>query len=178
MDNQAFKEQRSQIMAEIEQFYVENPEVGNLVHKKRLLRRIVVIFWVLHTVFSLLLMAQIQTLDGMEAAKEIFKLLFQLLWLFAFMSPEGGWRIHLILYFWSLANFGMLFMNYSDMIATLPYVATMPLLGVVMFMEVVVPFLLLGVALYFTLPASHRCLSEEAEMNRKAASEKMRQLMQ
>ena len=105
---------------------------------------------------------------------EVFKLMMQLFWISVFLNPEGGWKMNIIFYVWALSNFGLLVMNASDMIDMLPYVPQKPLLGVIMFMEAVIPFLLLALALYLTVPAKHRAMSEQSENFAKETVQKMK----
>ncbi len=44
----------------------------------------------------------------------------------------------------------------------------------IMFMEAVIPFLLLALALYLTVPAKHRAMSEQSENFAKETVQKMK----
>lgn len=173
MTKQEREMQRTQMLAEREQFYRNYPEISRWVKTRRTLRNLLLAFWILHTVLSLILFAQMQALDNVNM--EVFKLVMQLFWLCVFLNPEGGWKMNLIVYVWALTNFGLLAMNASDMLETLPYLSQMPLLGVVMFMEALIPFLLLALALYLTVPAKHRAMSEQLENRAKETMQKMKQ---
>lgn len=156
------------------QFLRENPEIESWIKKRKTLLLIVVIYWILHTVISLIFMVQMQSLTGTQATGEIVKLLFQLLWLWVFMNPQGGWRFNLILYFWALINLATLLSQLRDMMAFLPNVSQMPLLGVLMIMEILVPFLLFGAAIYLTAIPDHRRMSEQIETVGKKIAEQLR----
>lgn len=104
MDKEEFKRLRQQLIDQEKQYYSENPDIGALVKTKRIIRRVVSIFWVLHSVLTLLVMLQMHTLTGFGVGLEIFKLLFQLLILNAVLSPEIGWRVHLLMYLYAAAN--------------------------------------------------------------------------
>ncbi len=165
MTKQEREMQRSQLLLEKELFYKNHPEVSRWVKTKRLLRNLLMAFWVLHAVFSLIFFTQMELLDS--GNMEVFKLMMQLFWISVFLNPEGGWKMNIIFYVWALSNFGLLVMNASDMIE-------MPLLGVIMFMEAVIPFLLLALALYLTVPAKHRAMSEQSENFAKETVQKMK----
>lgn len=156
------------------QFLRENPEIESWIKKRKTLLLIVVIYWILHTVISLIVMVQMQSLTGTQALGEIVKLLFQLLWLWVFMNPQGGWRFNLILYFWGLANLATLLAQLGDVLGSLPYISQMPLLGVLMIMEILVPFLLFGAAIYLTAIPNHRKMSEQIETVGKQIAEQLK----
>lgn len=172
MTKQEREMQRSQLLLEKELFYKNHPEVSRWVKTKRLLRNLLLAFWVLHAVFSLVFFTQMELLDS--GNMEVFKLMMQLFWISVFLNPEGGWKMNIIFYVWALSNFGLLVMNASDMIDMLPYVPQKPLLGVIMFMEAVIPFLLLALAMYLTVPAKHRAMSEQSENFAKETVQKMK----
>lgn len=174
MDKQELERQRGQILAERQQFYSNHPELADWVKKRKIIRNILLIYWILHSVISFILMMQMQTMDGI--GMEVFKLLIQLFWLFLFLNPEGSWKINLIVYIWAVSNFALLLMNASNMLDTIQYIPYMPLLGVVMLMEFLVPFLLLGVALYLTAVPKHRAMSEEVEDMLKGTMQKMKDM--
>lgn len=147
-----------------EQFYRDNPELGQWLKRKKAVLLMLVIYWILHTVFSMIYMVQVHDLTNKDAVITVVRLLFQVFWLYVFMNPQGGWRINIILYFWALLNLGMLLTNISAMINNaLPHVSRFPVLGIIMLMETLVPFLLLGVAVYLTVPPKHRMMSEQIE---------------
>lgn len=173
MDNQTFREK---IIEEHRQYYMENPEVESWVNRKRALRIAVLIFWALHSGLAMFLMAQSAESTGI--AREAASLLFQLFLLFGFMNPEGSWRINIVLYLWAMGEFFVLARDFGAIVESFPIVLFMPMLAAVELMEILTPFLLLGAAMYLTLPASHRRLSEEVEMHNKDVSDRMRQLMQ
>lgn len=174
MRKQEMEMQRRQIAAEREQFYRNNPELAEWVKTKKMLRNILLAFWILHSVFSLLLFAQMQATDDMGT--EVFKLVIQLFWLCVFLNPEGGWKLNIIVYVWALTNFGLLVMNASVMIGMMAYIRDMPLLGVVMLMEALTPFLLLSLALYLTAVPKHRAMSEQLENFAKETMQKMKKI--
>ena len=147
-----------------EQFYRDNPELGQWLKRKKAVLLMLVIYWILHTVFSMIYMVQVHDLTNKDAAITVVRLLFQVFWLYVFTNPQGGWRMNIILYFWALLNLGMLLTNISAMINNaLPRISRFPTLGIVMLMETLVPFLLLGVAIYLTAPKKHRIMSEQIE---------------
>lgn len=174
MRRQEAQMQRRQMIEEKEAFFRSHPELEKWVKTKRNLRNIVLAFWILHSVFSLILFAQMQSLDN--AGMEVTKLVVQLFWLCVFLNPEGGWKLNLIVYLWALTNFGLLVMNATDMIEMLPYISHMPLLGVVMLMELVIPFLLLAIALYLTAVPKNRAMSEQLENHAKEMAQKMKKM--
>lgn len=172
MDKQELERQRKQILAEKEQFYRNNPELSNWVKMRKVLRNILLIYWIMHSVFSFVLMMQIQVMDGI--GMEIFKLLIQLLWICAFLNPEGGWRMNIIVYVWAVSNFVLFIRGASFVFEALPYMPWLYL--VVVSMEVLAPFLLLGIALYLTAFPKHRAMSEQVEDMMKDVMLKMKNL--
>ncbi len=80
MTKQEREMQRSQCLLEKELFYKNRPEVSRWVKTKRLLRNLLMAFWVLHAVFSLFFFAQMELLDS--GNMEVFKLIILDLCLF------------------------------------------------------------------------------------------------
>lgn len=168
MDKAEFERQRQSILQEQEQFLVDNPEIGKWVKTKKILFRFLAGYYTIHTVISIAIMAMQQSLTVMEAVKYIVFLLFQLLWMAAFMNPRGGWRINLILYIAAAYNFYLLISNGAIMIETVSYLPYVPLsvaliYGILILMETLFPFILLAVAIYLTAFRNHREWSEQAE---------------
>lgn len=168
MDKAEFERKRQSILQEQEQFLADNPEIGRWVKTKKILFRFLAGYWILHTAISIIIMAMQQSLTVMEAAKAVFLLLFQLLWMGAFMNSRGGWRINLILYAAAACNFYLLISNGAIMMETVSYLPDIPLplalaYGMLMLMETLVPFILLAIAIYLTAFRSHREWSEQAE---------------
>ena len=60
MTKQEREMQRSQLLLEKELFYKNHPEVSRWVKTKRLLRNLLLAFWVLHAVFSLAFFTQME----------------------------------------------------------------------------------------------------------------------
>lgn len=169
MDKAEYDMLRRQALAEREQFYKTNPDVAAWVKRKSLLFKVVAGYWVVHGALQAALMMQMDSMDGFGT--EIFKLLFQLFWIWVFMAPEGGWRQSVILYFSALMNFAILLQYPGGIASILDCITEMSLLGVVMLMEALVPLLLLGIAIYLTAIPKHRELSERAEAVRKTVTE-------
>ncbi|MDE7284743.1 MAG: hypothetical protein K2N85_14340 [Lachnospiraceae bacterium] len=168
MDKNEYKKQRQITLQKQEQFLIDNPEIGKWVKMKKLLFRLLAGYWIFHTVISIIIMAMQQMLTVSEITRMVFMLLFQLLWMAAFMNPRGGWRLNLILYISAAYNLLMLVKNGAIMMETASYLPYMPLTvaltyGVLMLMEILVPFLLLAAAIYLTAFSNHREWSEQAE---------------
>ncbi len=90
MTKQEREMQRSQCLLEKELFYKNRPEVSRWVKTKRLLRNLLMAFWVLHAVFSLFFFAQMELLDS--GNMEVFKLMMQLFWISVFLNPEDEYH--------------------------------------------------------------------------------------
>lgn len=168
MDKGEFKRQRQIILQKQEQFLIDNSEIGKWVKMKKLLFRILAGYWIFHTVISIIIMAMQQMLTVSETTRTVFLLLFQLLWMAAFMNPRGGWRLNLILYISAAYNLLMLVRNGAIMLETASYLPNMPFsvalaYGILIIMEILAPFLLLAAAIYLTAFSNHREWSEQAE---------------
>ncbi len=175
MDKAEYDILRRQALAEKEQLYQAEPDVAAWVKKKGLIFKVVAGYWILHAALLAALMMQMDSMDGF--GMEIFKLLFQLLWIWVFMAPEGSWRLSVILYFSALMNFATLLQYPGGFASILDCIREMSLLGVVMLMESLVPVLLLGIAIYLTAIPRHRELSERAEAISKETAEKIKKYM-
>lgn len=167
-------QQRQIIVEKRRLFYEENPDLAKWVKNKRIIRNIILIYWVLHTVFTIIVMLQMGSSGRIVI--EIAKLLFQMLWIYTFVYPEGSWRFSIILYFWALGNFGMLMMHGTDIMDSLAYIFYQPLYGIVLIMEVMAPFLLLAIAIYLTALPKNRVLSERVDEFQKQITETFRRM--
>lgn len=173
--NEQLRQQRQIYDRQRRQFYDENPDVAGWVKTKKVIRNIILAYWVLHTVLTVVFL--LQTGQTGSIWLEIAKLLFQMLWIFVFINPEGSWRFSLILYLWALGNFGMMLQYGSDIMNSLAYIAYNPLYGAMLVMETMVPFLFLVVAVYLTAFPKHRTLSDRAYEFRKQAAEEINKIM-
>lgn len=167
-EHQALKKQ---FLEEKQRVYDAEPQVKNWIEKKRTIFRVMAVYWIIHAVLSSVALHQMGS--GFNLLIDIVRPLFQLFWLYVFISPNGTWRINLVLYFWALTNLALNLNNYMQTLQGYFWEITgqMPVLGIVFGMEALVPFLFLGVAGYFTLPKKHRELSERAQTIQKELSE-------
>lgn len=168
------QQQRQMMVEQRRQFYEENPDLARWVKNKRIIRNSILIYWVLHTALTIIVMLQMESSGSIVL--EIVKLLFQMLWICVFVSPEGSWRFSLILYFWALGNLGMLLQHGSDIMDSLAYISYQPLYGIVLLMEVMVPFLFLAIAIYLTALPKNRELSERVAEFQKQMSEMIKKM--
>lgn len=162
---------KQQFLEERERAYDAEPEVKNWIKTKQTIFRVLALYWIIHAVLSNIALWQMGA--GVHVLTDILAPLFQLFWLFVFISPSGTWRVNAVLYFWALYNFALNLNNYMHNLQghLLEVIAQMPVLGIVFGMEIMVPFLFLGIACYLTLPKRHRELSERAEAIQKELSE-------
>lgn len=172
MDQQELKELQKQIVEEKKQAFQAEPELARWVAIRKTLLLIALGFWLAHELFALMLIFQMHS-GGV--AKEIVKCLFQIFWLCAFMSPEAGWKLNLILYLSAFVNFAAVIMVYEDVSLLLAVIMKNPLFGILVCIEVLFPFLLLGIAIYLTAFPKHRELSERVEMISKQAAEELKE---
>ncbi len=163
MDKEYFEQQRNSVLAEQEQYLREHPDVAEWVKKKRIILRVVLLYWLIHFVMVTIVSQQMGMLTMGTIVKDTFALLFQLMWLFVFLNPQTGWRMSLIVYLWAMVNYVQLMTSIKDMMDIMLNVEQMLLVKVVIIMDIFVPFLLLIVALYLTAFPKHRLLSEQAE---------------
>lgn len=161
---------KQQFMEERERTYDAEPEVKNWIKTKRNVFRILAVYWMIHAVLSSVALHQIGS--GFNLLTDVLAPLFQIFWLYVFISPNGTWRINMVLYFWALSNLALNLNNYMHNLRgyLLEMIAQTPVLGVVFGMEVLVPFLFLAIACYLTLPKLHREWSERAEQIQKELS--------
>lgn len=181
MDNMS-KEQyanlKQQFLEEKRKAYEAEPAVYNLVKTKRLFWRILAIYWGVHFILTIINSIQMQ-LDT-NYLLEIVKTLFQVFWLYVFISPEGNWRINVMLYVSAAYNLVMGINVYQQSLqGVLPQVfQEMPLLGILFLMEILIPFLFLGMAFYLTLPKAHREQAERVQMIIKSLQEEYKNKIQ
>ena len=168
------QQMRQMAVEQRRQFYEENPDLARWVKTKRVIRNIILIYWVLHTVLTIIVMLQMGS-SG-RIVLEIAKLLFQMLWICAFINPEGSWRFSLILYLWALGNFVMLLQQGTNIMNSLAYISYQPLYGIILIMEALVPFLFLVTAIYLTALPKNRELSERVYEMQKQISENLKKL--
>ena len=171
MDQQELKRQQQQMLEERNRLFQEQPELANWVKTKKILRWVVIGFLLVHEVISLILMVQ---LNSGGFIKEIVKCLFQLFWLWVFMSPWGNWRLNLILYLSAAVNLMQFINGYGDLSLFKEIFSVYPLMGILICIEAVFPFLLLAFAIFLTAVPSHRELSDRIQAVQREAAEAIR----
>ncbi len=154
---------KQQLAEEKERMYNADPEVKHWIKTKRTIFWALAVYWIVHALLSIIALQQIGA--GFRLATDVLRPLFQLFWIYVFISPNGTWRVNVVFYFWALSNLALNFNNYMSNLQGYfqEAVAQIPVLGVVFFMEVLVPFLFLGIACYLTIPKSHRELSDRVQ---------------
>lgn len=177
MDKQLYEQQRQWIIAEEKRLYAAEPEVKMWINRKRMIFRFLAGFWMTHAILTVICIVQ-TPVEGMSIGTEVARHLFQIFWLYVCINPKGTWRLSLILFWYGMTNFVLVVMNYSDNLQG--YVGElmkmMPLHGVVFILELMVPYVLFGVAGYLTLPKKHRKLSDRANEINKCISDWVRGL--
>lgn len=177
MNKEQYASWKQQFLEDKRQAYEAEPGVYNLVKIKRLFWRIMAAYWGVHFILSTVISTQLQV--DTNYVLEILKTLFQLFWLYIFISPEGTWRINIMLYVAAAYNLVMNITNYQRSLQyILPQVfQELPISGLLFLMEILVPFLFLGIALYLTLPKAHREQAERVQMIIKELQEKYKNKM-
>lgn len=168
------RQQKQMVDAERARFLAMNPDVATWIQIKKTIRNAVLIYCVLHSVFTVILMLSMEPHGNI--AMEVARLLFQMLWVCVFINPEGNWQLSLILYLWALSNFGMLLQYAKDIMDTVAYIFYQPVYGVVVVLEVMAPFLFLAVAVFLTAFPRNRQLSERASAFQKQLAEMVKQM--
>lgn len=163
MSKEQYANWKQQFLEEKRKAYEAEPGVYNLVKTKRLFWRILAVCWAVHFVLSTVASMQMQA--EVNYLLVIVKTLFQIFWLYVFISPEGSWRINIMLYVSAGYNLVMGINIYQQSLQDiLPQVfQELPILGLVFLMEMLIPFVLLGMAFYLTLPKSHRQQAERVQ---------------
>ena len=171
MSKEQYANWKQQFLEDKRKAYEAEPGVYNLVKTKRLFWRILAVYWAVHFVLSTVASMQMQV--EMNYLLEIVKTLFQIFWLYVFISPEGSWRINVMLYVAAGYNLVLCINIYQQSLQgiLLQVFQQLPILGLTFLMGVLVPFLLLGMALYLTLPKSHREQAERVQMILKSLQE-------
>ena len=167
MDKAEFLKKRQEILERQAQFLEERPEIGRLVGMKKIFLRILMGIVILHFIFSICIMVSMPGFTAFDIVTEVFKLPFMLLWLFALLNPRSNWTWNLMLYVSAAVNLGLVVQNREVMLGVLTNLSylAMPsgiLYVAVMLLEVLLPFVLLGFALYLTVPMKHRVMAEVA----------------
>lgn len=167
MDKAEFIRKRQEILERQAQFLEERPEIGRLVRMKKIFLRVLMGIIILHFIFSICIMVSMQGFTAFDIGSEVFKLPFMLLWVFLFLNPRGSWTWNLMLYVSAVVNFGLVVQNREVMLGVLTNLSYLAihsrvLYAAIMFLEVLLPFVLLGFALYLTVPMKHRVMAEVA----------------
>lgn len=171
MSKEQYANWKQQFLEDKRKAYEAEPGVYDLVKTKRLFWRILAVYWAVHFVLSTVASMQMQV--EMNYLLEIAKTLFQIFWLYVFISPEGSWRINVMLYVSAGYNLVLCINIYHQSLQgiLLQVFQQLPILGLTFLMGMLVPFLLLGMALYLTLPKSHREQAERVQMILKSLQE-------
>lgn len=167
MDKAEFIRKRQEILERQAQFLEERPEIGRLVGMKKIFLRVLMGIIILHFIFSICIMVLMQGFIAYNIVMEVLELPLRLLWAFLFLNPQSSWRLNLMLYVSAVVNFGLVLQNREvilGVLANLSYFAMhlRVLYVAIMSLEALLPFVLLGFALYLTVPMKHRVMAEEA----------------
>lgn len=167
MDKAEYENLRRETLERQEQYLRDNPEIGAWVKTKKALLRLIQVYWILHFALYMVIMLQQQSLTWGMAGVETVKLLFQLLWMLVWLNPRGRWQLGVMLYVSAAFNLVLLMQEGQILLKTIHYLFYMPFLsmllyGALMVLEVLVPFLLLVIAIYLTVPKKHREWSDRA----------------
>ena len=112
MNKEQYANWKQQFLEDKRKAYEAEPGVYNLIKMKRLFWRILAVYWVVHFVLSAIVSIQMHT--DMNYVLEIAKTLFQIFWIYVFISPEGTWRINIMLYVSAAYNLMMIITNYRQ----------------------------------------------------------------
>lgn len=178
MNKEQYANWKQQFLEDKRKAYEAEPDVYNLVKTKRLFWRILAVYWGVHFILTIINSIQMQ-LDT-NYLLEIAKTLFQVFWLYVFISPEGNWRINVMLYVSAAYNLVMGINIYRQSLQgiLLQVFQEMPLLGILFLMEILIPFIFLGMALYLTIPKSHKQQAERVQMIIKSLQEEYKNKME
>ncbi len=168
MDKAEFESRHQEMFRQQSRFFEDNPEIRKWVETKKILFWVLAGYWIVHWVVSIIIMIQMQNLTAAVAGIEIFKMLFQLLWMKVFLNHMGSWRLNIMLYVSAVYNGVMLIQNGRMVLESISYFPYMSFGSVLLYciligMEVLAPLLLLAVAIYLTVPSRHRKWSEQVE---------------
>lgn len=182
MDKVEYENLRRETLEKQAQYLRDNSEIGAWVKTRKMLLRFLQGYWILHFVLSMVIMALQHSLTGGVAGVEIFKLLFQLFWMFIFVNPRGNWRLGIMLYVSAVFNFMLLIQNGKMVLELFSYLPALPVLSMLLYglliaMEVLAPFLLLVIAIYLTVPKKHREWSERAEVMYKSTAQELNDMV-
>lgn len=163
MTKEQYADFKRQFLEDKQRAYESEPNVYRLVKTKRLLWRILAACLVIHCALTIIASIQIQADNNYLL--EIARTLFQLFWLYVFISPEGTWRLNIMLYISAAYNLITIAKQYQAFSAGLflQFLQEMPVFGSMFFMEVLLSFLILGTAFYLTLPMAHRKQAERVQ---------------
>lgn len=163
MDKQVYKQQKQRFLEEKRRLYAEEPKVERWVRTKQKIFFFMAVYIIVHTLLIIITIHQVPA-DGVNMGTEVVKLLFALFWLLVCINPWGGWKISAILYWSGFMSLVGVISNYNDLYKDLGlYLSSMPCYGIALIMELLAPFLFLGVAGYLTLSVKNRKLAERAQ---------------
>lgn len=155
-----------QLMEKKERMLEKEPEVKRWHKRKKIILKVFAAYMVIHAVVSVIAMMQMQM--HINYAAQIFTLLFQLFWLVIFINPEASWQPNIMLFVSAAFNALQAFQilngySQTQMAYVMKNLVRKPALGIMILMELLVPFLFLGLGCYLTLPKAHRELSERVQ---------------
>lgn len=166
MTKEQYADFKRQFLEEKQKAYEAEPDVYRLIKTKRLFWRILAVCLAIHC--ALTIIASIQIQSDINYLFEILRTLFQIFWLYVFISPEGTWRLNIMLYISAAYNLiTVINQSRSSLQDVFPqfiqFIQEMPIFGILLFMEVLLPVVFLGIALYLTLPGAHRKQAERVQ---------------
>lgn len=135
MTKEQYADYKQQFLEKKRKAYEAEPEVAKLIKTKRLLWRILAVYWVVHCMLTIIVSIQMQADTNIFI--EIIKTLFQAFWLFVFINPQGTWRLNVMLYISAGYNMLTIITEYQRSLGDIlpQLIQQMPVFGLIFLME-------------------------------------------
>lgn len=166
MDREEYKSEWNRAKQEQKQYFRDNPAAGRLAMTKKIFLWFLLIYLLVHFAMSARIMIQQESIIGFSVGAEAVKMLFQMFLLGVILNHMGIWRQNLLLYVAAVYNFAVVLRNSKTMEEVAKYLPYMSgtsgmTYGILIWMDVMYPMILLAIALWLTVPRRNRELSEE-----------------
>lgn len=161
MTKEELQEKQKAVIEEYNQSIEANPDVKKWISTKRKLTLIAIIYVVAYYIIEYLAYTSVNS--EISIGRLVVRAIIAVGWFVLFLIPNANWKANLIFYVSAAYNFLSLIKILTGNIDVGAYFSNGPFLAIFFVMSVAMPFLILALACWLTIPKKNRELSDKAQ---------------
>lgn len=161
MNNDVLKAKQQEAMDQYKRNLEAEPDVKKWIDQKKKIRLFAIIFLLAYYVVEFLAYDSVKAEINMT--RLVIKALVAVCWMAFFMLPTAPWKVSCMFYVsaaWNFWNLCKMYINQKDFSL---YFQNGSFLAIFFVMSVAIPFLLLALACWLTIPMKNRELADRAQ---------------